>query len=316
MDVTLRKALPRDSRELARLFFEVRRNAFTWRDPATFALDDFEFQSAAENITVAEDRAGAIVGFVSVWEPDSFVHHLFVATHAQGLGVGPKLLHSLHDWLPFPHRLKCSAPNSKAEAFYRKRGWTEIGRGDSSDGPYLSMELAAPAANRAHRIAIAACPSPLAAGGPDAIHFLSTMNSTPIDPLQKTGGMVYFARMLDKIRKHAGGDLRADFHDSLGKGMDGRCTDFLRVDYADLKERVLKGGTDEEILKWCFVTGRELNDGDIYTWNHFIGKLGWRDPSSEVLARRKRENKLAHRDDIVTMFEFFDVDEQRAPLIT
>jgi hypothetical protein len=66
------------------------------------------------------------------------------------------------------------------------------------------------------------------------------MNPAPISGYKETLGMIYFARMLDKIRKHARGVLRPDFHENLGKGFDARCAKFLRVEYDRLKDRVLQ----------------------------------------------------------------------------
>jgi Domain of unknown function (DUF5069) len=70
--------------------------------------------------------------------------------------------------------------------------------------------------------------------------------------------MRYFARMLDKIRLHAASELSEDYHANLGKrqAADGACCTFLRVNYDDLRERVLQGGTNEEILEWCYSRGR------------------------------------------------------------
>jgi hypothetical protein len=83
------------------------------------------------------------------------------------------------------------------------------------------------------------------------------MNTYPKSPKETTGGMMYFPRMLDKIRLHAREELSADYHANLGgaRAADGTCCNFLRVNYADLRERVLQGGTDEEILEWCFEKG-------------------------------------------------------------
>ncbi len=137
------------------------------------------------------------------------------------------------------------------------------------------------------------------------------MKSTPLSAYQETLGMVYFARMLDKIRLQAAGTLREDFCDNLGSGLDGRCVNFMRVDYSDLKARVLIGGGDEEILRWCFEAGRELNEGDLFIWNQYLTKVGWNDGTSEILARRKRESGLEARDEIQTMAEYFEYDEGR-----
>ena len=137
------------------------------------------------------------------------------------------------------------------------------------------------------------------------------MNTPPISAYQQTFGMLYFARMLDKIRKFARGELRADFHKNLGIGFDGRCSGFLRVKYEDLKRRTLEGGSDEEILRWCFQNGRELNDQDILIWNEFIRKRGWNDEASATLAKFKQESGLSDRHEIQTMLEYFEFDEGR-----
>lgn len=137
------------------------------------------------------------------------------------------------------------------------------------------------------------------------------MNKTPVSAYQQTLGMFYFARMLDKVRLHSRGELRSDFCDNLGSGFDGRCVGFLRIDYSELVQRVLEGGSDEEILQWCYNHGRELDDGDIYIWNEFLRKVGWNDNVAEILARRKKESGLEGRDEIQTMLEYFEYDEGR-----
>ena len=128
-----------------------------------------------------------------------------------------------------------------------------------------------------------------------------------------TGGMMYFPRMLDKIRLHARGELGEDYHANLGgpKTADGMCLDFLRVDYADLCERVQQGGSDEEILEWCFEKGRGLNKGDLIVWNGFISKLGWNDFATPLIERQKKKYGIADRTDIVTIPDLIDFDEER-----
>ena len=73
----------------------------------------------------------------------------------------------------------------------------------------------------------------------------------PRSPYDIFGGLVYFPRMLDKIRLHARGDLPDAYHNNLGREFDGHCLAFLQIKYADLRERVLAGGSDEEILESC-----------------------------------------------------------------
>ena len=132
-------------------------------------------------------------------------------------------------------------------------------------------------------------------------------------PSEKVGGLFYFGRMLDKIRLHAKGDLPPDYHANLGKGFDEKCARYLRVNYDELVKRVKQGGTDQEILQWCFDVGRKPTEDDIYVWNEFMRKRGWNDEVSEILNRRKREGGMADRSDIQTSFQFIDADEGRLP---
>lgn len=138
------------------------------------------------------------------------------------------------------------------------------------------------------------------------------MKDFPVrSPGATVGGIVYFGRMLDKIRVHAKGELPADYLPKLGSGFDGWCAGFLHVDYHDLVNRVKEGGTDEEILEWCFLRGRKPVDTEIYVWNEFMRKRGWNDELSETLIRRKKEAGMAGRSEIRTMFNFIDADEAR-----
>jgi len=132
-------------------------------------------------------------------------------------------------------------------------------------------------------------------------------------PSEKIGGLFYFGRMLDKIRLNAKGELPSDYHANLGTGFDERCVKFLRVDYDRLVERVNQGGTDEEILDWCFTVGRNPTEDDIYVWNEFMRKRGWNDEVSEMVVRRKAEAGMSERSDIQTSFQFIDADEGRHP---
>jgi gluconokinase len=133
-------------------------------------------------------------------------------------------------------------------------------------------------------------------------------------PFEKVAGLFYFGRMLDKIRLHAKGELPADYHANLGKGFDEKCARLLRVNYDQLVERVEKGGTDYEILLWCFTVGRTPSEDDIYVWNEFMRKRGWNDEVSDILKRRKQEAGMADRSDIETSFQFIDADEGRLPM--
>src|SRR5712691_6978211 len=117
------------------------------------------------------------------------------------------------------------------------------------------------------------------------------MSTYPKSAKEMTGGMMYFPRMLDKIRLHARGELAEDYHANLGKAAaaDGACANLLRVGYAALRDRVRAGGTNEEILEWCFENGRRLNRGDMLVWNGFISKPGLNDFATPTLEQAKQK---------------------------
>src|SRR5439155_22661974 len=124
---------------------------------------------------------------------------------------------------------------------------------------------------------------------------------------EQVGGLVFFGRMLDKIRLHAQGKLPPDY--KHGAGTDARVCRFLRVEYAAVVERVLARGTDEEVLAWCFAHGRQPNEEEILTFNGFLTKRGWRDNQTAELEQMKRDRGFAHRADIQTFFDFHKADE-------
>ena len=141
-------------------------------------------------------------------------------------------------------------------------------------------------------------------------------DQVPCSAFDRTGGIVYLARMLDKIRLYGAGCLRADFHANLGEGFDGRCCRFLGVEYASLCQRVRSGGSDEDILAWCFSNGTYPNDEQILVWNKFMLKRGWRDEddgSTQELEAYKAASGLGNRTDLVTFFDYYEVDEGRTP---
>ncbi len=123
---------------------------------------------------------------------------------------------------------------------------------------------------------------------------------------EQVGGLVFFGRMLDKMRLRAQGKLPSDYKTT---GTDQRVCRFLRVEYAALLERVLAGTTDQEALEWCFTHGRRPNEEEIFTFNGFLTKRGWRDNHAEELEEMKRERGFAGRADIQTFFDFHKADE-------
>jgi gluconokinase len=137
-------------------------------------------------------------------------------------------------------------------------------------------------------------------------------------PADKVNGLVYFGRMLDKIRLAAAGKLPEAWQPMRGTKaaqatFDGRCCGFLHIDYAELEKETLKGRSDEEMLQWAYANGRKPTEEEIEVWNGFMTKRGWRDAATERLHFRLNEIGLPPGT-VETFFEFIDLDEGRLKL--
>lgn len=133
----------------------------------------------------------------------------------------------------------------------------------------------------------------------------------------KVGRFVYFGRMLDKIRLHAAGKLPVEYQANLGDGkllqLDARFCRFIGVSYAEIRERALAGGTDEDVLAWAEARGTRRTDEECHIWNRFIVKLGWRDERSAVLPERIQSSGLTGKP-IETVIDHIEFDEGRDPV--
>src|SRR5262245_5235901 len=133
-------------------------------------------------------------------------------------------------------------------------------------------------------------------------------------PFDQVNGLVYFGRMLDKIRLAAAGKLPEAWQAARGTAskmsFDSRCCNFLHMAYAALEAETLKGGSDAELIEWAFAQGRQPSAEEIEVWNAFMTKRGWRDAATQRLNERLAEIGLPPGT-VQTMFEFIDLDEGR-----
>lgn len=137
-------------------------------------------------------------------------------------------------------------------------------------------------------------------------------------PFDQVGGIVYFGRMLDKMRLATAGKLPEAWQAPRGQQMknsfDDRCCRFLKIEYAALEaETLMSNKTDEQLLEWAFQHGRRPSDQEIEVWNGFMTKRGWRDAGTQRLNERLAEIGLPPGA-VPTMFEFIDLDEGRLKL--
>ena len=144
---------------------------------------------------------------------------------------------------------------------------------------------------------------------------MTTPGSQMVSAYEKAAGIDWIPRMLRKIRLNAEGKLPEDYLSNLGKGFDARCVRFLGISYEILVARVLQGGTDDEVAAWCLASGSKPTGDQIQVWNEYMTKRSWRDLDSSPgkLQEHKEKSGLGDRADILTFFDYYEVDEGRKP---
>lgn len=128
-----------DRSTLRRIYLETKRRTFSWLGTDSLAVDDFDKDTEGERIWVYE-LSEKIVGFVSIWEPENFIHHLFVLPEFSRQGYGAQLLAVSMASMNHPITLKCASQNTNALEFYRANGWRTIAKGTNPDGEYQLMQ--------------------------------------------------------------------------------------------------------------------------------------------------------------------------------
>ncbi|MGF6191562.1 N-acetyltransferase family protein [Serratia sp. 2723] len=123
---------------LRSLYLAARQAAFTWQDRQNYRLEDFDRSTLGEEIWVAE-QDGKLLGFVSIYRAEDFIHHLYVDPQLPPQGVGSALLHATEQTFSSTGSLKCLVKNDRALAFYHKHGWQIISTGGDVGEEYYLM---------------------------------------------------------------------------------------------------------------------------------------------------------------------------------
>ena len=129
-----------DTNALADIYYQSRIATFDWMNADEIQLDDFHRDTKGEKVWVAELK-GHVVGFVSFWEVEGFIHHLFVLPDYVSQGVGSQLLATCLNQMSKPATLKCVSANTNALSFYKQKGWKTIDYGTSDGVEYQIMQL-------------------------------------------------------------------------------------------------------------------------------------------------------------------------------
>ncbi|MHA1571239.1 MAG: GNAT family N-acetyltransferase, partial [Alphaproteobacteria bacterium] len=139
--ISVRPYWSRDRADCSGLFEIVQREIFPNDNPAKFSRDRFRSDTGGEEIWVAQaDRQ--VVGFVTLWRPDPFIHYLLVHRDWRGRGIGVLLLDTLMASVDRSVVLKCRTDNTAARRFYLRNNWFEAGSGYQDGVTYIRFQKA------------------------------------------------------------------------------------------------------------------------------------------------------------------------------
>jgi hypothetical protein len=144
------------------------------------------------------------------------------------------------------------------------------------------------------------------------------MNATiyPRSPKALLGGMAHLGRFIDKIRlRHAG---QIQDYNYITVGFDKYLVDFLQIDPKSFEQRVLAGGTDEELLVWVKANGRKPSEQEIAQWSQGLLASGPKDDAARQRFQArlqgiatKRGVPIATLPSVHTWADVIELDEER-----
>jgi len=115
-------------------------NSVLPRSPRKIDQATFRAETEGELVLVATlDQR--VRGYLSLWEPDWFIHHLYVAPADHRLGIGTSLLSAvIQQATDHPLSLKCKLANKSAIRFYKALGFQEtVERGTDQYGDWIRL---------------------------------------------------------------------------------------------------------------------------------------------------------------------------------
>jgi Domain of unknown function (DUF5069) len=108
----------------------------------------------------------------------------------------------------------------------------------------------------------------------------------PRSPKALLGGIAHLRRFIDKIRLRNEGKIQD--YNYITVGFDKYLVDFLQIDPKAFEQRVLAGGTDEELLAWVKANSRNPSGQEIAQWSQGLLTSGPKDDA----ARERFQGRL------------------------
>ena len=138
----------------------------------------------------------------------------------------------------------------------------------------------------------------------------------PRSPKEQLGGLCHLGRLIDKIRLRNAGHLQD--YNYLTTGFDKYLLDLLGLKGEELEQRVLRGGSEEEIVTWIQSHAKSLTEEEKAQWNTMV----WEgEPKNDMAQERfnallaaiakKRGVSIEQLPKITKWVDAIDLDEDR-----
>lgn len=138
----------------------------------------------------------------------------------------------------------------------------------------------------------------------------------PRSPKALLGGIAHLGRFIDKIRLRNAGKIQD--YNYITVGFDKYLLEFLGIDGKAFEQRVLAGGTEEELLAWVVAHGKAVSTEEIANWSQ---ELLARAPKDDATRQRfqgrlqdiagKRGVPLGSLPSVSTWADVIELDEER-----
>lgn len=131
----IREDTTSDIHRLEEIFLMTRQATFKNRSE-DFKIGDYLESTVDDEVWVGE-LDSIIIGFISVYSQDNFIHNLFVDQQYQAQGFGSKLLLFAEGHLSYPITLKIAMDNLTVCPFYEKYGYYKVAEFNKAPERYI-----------------------------------------------------------------------------------------------------------------------------------------------------------------------------------
>lgn len=143
-----------------------------------------------------------------------------------------------------------------------------------------------------------------------------TQQAYPRSPKVLLGGIAHLGRFIDKIRLRNAG-LIQDYN-YMTTGFDKHLVEFLGIDAKAFEQHVLAGGSDEELLAWVKVNGKQVTEAEIRLFTRNLLESAPKDDGARQRFQRRLQEVATKRGvpvsslpPVATWVDVIELDEGR-----